>query len=68
VRILVAGDNPVSPGVLRAMLANWDYEVVVVSGGEEAWSALQSADGPRLAASSEDLVTALETGADDYVT
>jgi len=50
------------------MLANWDYEVVVVSGGEEAWSALQSADGPRLAASSEDLVTALETGADDYVT
>ena len=101
-RILVADDNPVFRSVLKAMLTHWGYEVVVVSDGEQAWTALQS-ESQHLAildwmmpgltgvevcrllrarrrsaytyvliltakSSGEDLVAALEAGADDYVT
>jgi sigma-B regulation protein RsbU (phosphoserine phosphatase) len=30
-------------------LSKWGYEVVLVSGGEKAWAALQGEDGPQLA-------------------
>src|SRR5258707_15079608 len=48
-RILVADDNPVFQKVLTIMLTNWGYEVEVAVDGDEAWSALQREDGPRLA-------------------
>ena len=48
-RVLVADDNPVFQTVLRAMLTSWGYEVVVACDGDEAWSLLQTDDGPRLA-------------------
>jgi DNA-binding response OmpR family regulator len=102
-RILVAEDNLVFQWGLRTMLAQWDYDVVVVSDGEEAWRQLQDEDGPRLAildwmmpgldgievcrrvratkrttytyililtgkTDSQDIVTAMDAGADDYVT
>jgi len=102
-RILVADDNSVFQAVLRSMLTQWGYDVVVASDGEEAWRQLQHEEGPRLAildwvmpgldgievcrrvrasgqhqqtyililtakTGSEDLVTAMEAGADDYVT
>jgi len=102
-RILVAEDNLVFQNVLRSMLTQWGYDVVVAADGEEAWRLLQDQDGPRLAildwlmpgldgievcrrvrlsnnfdytyililtakTESEDLVTAMDAGADDYVT
>ena len=101
-RILIADDNLVFQTVLRVMLSQWGYEVVVANDGDEAWRLLQSPTGPRLAildwvmpgldglevcrrvragnpspyiyilmltakTSSEDLVTAMEAGADDYI-
>ena len=103
VRILVAEDNLVFQWGLRSMLTQWDYDVVVVSDGEEAWRQLRDEEGPRLAildwmmpgldgievcrrvratnrtkytyililtgrTDNQDLVTAMEAGADDYVT
>ena len=102
-RILVAEDNLVFQSVLRSMLTQWGYDVVVVSDGEAAWRQLQDEEGPRLAildwlmpgldgievcrrvraanrtsytyilvltgkTDSQDLVFAMEAGADDYVT
>lgn len=102
-RILVAEDNLVFQNVLRSMLTQWGYDVVVASDGQEAWRLLQDEEGPRLAildwlmpgldgievcrrvrtrnnfdytyililtakTESEDLLTAMEAGADDYVT
>ena len=102
-RILVAEDNLVFQWGLRTMLAQWDYDVVVVSDGEEAWRQLRDEEGPRLAildwmmpgldgievcrrvratkrttytyililtgkTDSQDIVTAMDAGADDYVT
>jgi len=102
-RILVAEDNLVFQSVLRSMLTQWGYDVVVAGDGEEAWRLLQAEDGPRLAildwlmpgmdgievcrrirsrnnfdytyvliltakTESEDLLEAMEAGADDYVT
>jgi len=49
VRILIADDNLVFQTVLRAMLTQWGYDVVVANNGEEAWRLLQSETGPRLA-------------------
>jgi DNA-binding response OmpR family regulator len=102
-RILIADDNVVFQNVLRAMLTQWGYDVVVADDGDEAWRRLQAEDAPRLAIldwmmpsldgvevcrrvratrpitntyiiiltakmQSEDLATAVEAGADDYVT
>lgn len=101
-RILIADDNLVFQTVLRAMLTQWGYEVVVASDGDEAWRLLQGEDSPRLAildwvmpgldgvevcrrvrsshsggymyvliltakTDSQDLVAALEAGADDFI-
>jgi DNA-binding response OmpR family regulator len=102
VKILIADDNLVFQSVLKVMLINWGYSVVVACDGEQAWQILRADDGPRLAildwmmpgmegievcrlaraafggdvyililtskTHSEDLVTAVEAGADDYVT
>jgi two-component system, NtrC family, sensor kinase len=48
-RILIAEDDPVSRRILEAKLTKWDYEVVVTCDGDEAWSALQAKDAPRIA-------------------
>jgi DNA-binding response OmpR family regulator len=101
-RILIADDNLVFQTVLKAMLTQWGYDVVVANNGEEAWQLLQSETGPRLAildwlmpgmdgvevcrrvrarnspsytyililtakTTSEDLVAAMDAGADDYI-
>src|SRR5664279_1999109 len=48
-RILIADDNLVFQNVLRAMLTQWGYDVVVASDGDEAWRILQTEAAPRLA-------------------
>ncbi len=48
-RILIADDNPIFRGVLKAMLANWGYDVEVACDGDEAWRILQAEGGPHLA-------------------
>lgn len=48
-RILIADDNLVFQSVLRAMLTQWGYDVVVAGDGDEAWRFLQAHDAPRLA-------------------
>jgi CheY-like chemotaxis protein len=102
VKILIADDNLVFQSVLKAMLTNWGYSVVVACNGEQAWQILRADDGPRLAildwimpgmegievcrlaraafgrdvyililtskTQGEDVLAALEAGADDYVT
>ncbi len=48
-RILIAEDDPISRKMLEGCLIQWGYEVVVTSDGDEAWTALQRRDGPKLA-------------------
>lgn len=48
-RILIAEDDPVSRRLLEATLVKWGYEVVVTRDGEEAQTALNQPEAPRLA-------------------
>ena len=48
-RILIAEDDITSRTVLKSMLVEWGYEVVVTKDGNEAWEALQAEDAPKLA-------------------
>lgn len=48
-KVLIAEDNIVIQNLLRSLLRKWSYEVVLARNGEEAWSHLERADGPRLA-------------------
>ena len=48
-KVLAAEDNPVFQSMLRSMLTKWGYQAVMARNGNEAWEALQSPDGPRLA-------------------
>ena len=48
-RILIADDNAVSRRILEASLKKWEYAVVSVADGKEAWEVLQHDDAPRLA-------------------
>jgi diguanylate cyclase (GGDEF)-like protein len=48
-RVLIAEDDSISRRMLEAFLVKWGYEVMVASGGEEAWGILQGNDSPRLA-------------------
>jgi diguanylate cyclase (GGDEF)-like protein len=48
-RLLIAEDDPVSRRLLQAMLARWEYDVVVACDGAQAWAVLQEEDPPRLA-------------------
>jgi len=49
IKVLIAEDDPVLRSLLKNMLANWEYDVLIASDGDEAWSALQSEDAPQLA-------------------
>ena len=48
-RILIAEDDPILRRLLEATLSRSGYEVVLAEDGGRAWTALQSADAPRLA-------------------
>ena len=48
-KILLAEDDLVFQLMLRKALSKWGYELVIVSDGEQAWEALRSSAGPRLA-------------------
>lgn len=48
-RILIAEDDITSRVLLKHMLAEWGYEVLVTKDGNEAWEALKAEDAPRLA-------------------
>jgi len=100
VRILIAEDDPVSCDVLATRLRKWGYETVITHDGQEAMSAMRSANAPALAVldwmmpgmdgievcrrlrainkavyiimltslgTKENILQALEAGADDYL-
>lgn len=48
-KILIADDDPVSRHKLRRQLEKWDYDIVAVDTGEEAWRVLQGDAPPPLA-------------------
>lgn len=48
-RILIAEDDITSRALLKSMLVEWGYEVVVTKDGNEAWEALQAENAPKLA-------------------
>ena len=48
-RVLAAEDNPVFQSMLRAVLAKWGYQAILVPDGQEAWRMLDCDDPPRLA-------------------
>jgi phosphoserine phosphatase RsbU/P len=47
-KILIAEDNPTSRRILESILVKWNYEVISVRDGNEAWEKLQRNDAPRL--------------------
>jgi two-component system cell cycle response regulator len=49
VRVLIAEDDLTSRALLRRVVAQWGYEALVVSDGQEAFEALIADDAPRLA-------------------
>jgi len=48
-KVLIAEDDPVARHVLRNWLQKWDYEVVAVENGLDAWQVLQQETAPKLA-------------------
>ena len=46
--VLVAEDNPVFQSILRSMLGEWGYRVLMVGDGMSAWRILQTPNAPRL--------------------
>jgi DNA-binding response OmpR family regulator len=49
VKILIAEDDPVSATLLKTLLTQWTYEVVVTENGDDALGILTTEDGPSLA-------------------
>jgi two-component system cell cycle response regulator len=49
VKILVADDDPINRRLLEKVLVKSNYEVVLASDGNEAWSILSQKDAPKLA-------------------
>jgi sigma-B regulation protein RsbU (phosphoserine phosphatase) len=49
VKILIAEDDPVSATLLKTLLTQWTYEVVVTENGDDALGVLMTEDGPSLA-------------------
>jgi len=47
--ILIAEDDPVTRKILKSILSNWGYDVIVTCDGNEAWQVLQSDNVPNLA-------------------
>lgn len=101
-RVLIVDDEAVIRRLLETSLKTWGYEVLVASGGEQAWEILRRDDAPSFAildwtmpgmdglelckkvralqkpttpylifvtakARTQDIVTGLEAGADDYI-
>jgi two-component system, cell cycle response regulator len=101
--VLVAEDDPMFRQVLGSWLKKWNYRVIAVENGLDAWTALQQPDAPQMAIldwvipvvdgielcrrlrshengpyryvilvtskdHTQDVVTALEAGADDFLT
>ena len=101
-RVLIVDDEAVVRRLLETSLKTWGYEVLVASGGEQAWEILRRDDAPSFAildwtmpgmdglelckkvralqkpttpylifvtakARTQDIVTGLEAGADDYI-
>ena len=48
-RILIAEDDSTSRLLLERLLKKWEHEVISTADGDEAWTALQAEDAPRLA-------------------
>lgn len=48
-RVLIAEDDETTRVVLEKSLAEWGYEVVVATDGNEAWKRLQDSGAPKLA-------------------
>jgi len=48
-RILIAEDDATSRALLQAVLQKWGYEITSARDGDEAWTAIQHEDAPRLA-------------------
>jgi two-component system cell cycle response regulator len=48
-KVLIADDSVISRRLLEAALRRWDYEVVAVANGVDAWEHLQQTDAPQLA-------------------
>jgi two-component system, cell cycle response regulator len=48
-KILIAEDDPSFRRLLKDILANWGYDVVIARDGNEAWQALLSKDAPQIA-------------------
>jgi two-component system cell cycle response regulator len=47
-RVLVAEDDPVTRRILEVRLRNWNYEVVAVDSGFQAWEVIQANEAPEL--------------------
>jgi len=48
IKVLIADDDSPTRMLLRAAIAQWKYEVVEASDGEEAWQILKGIDAPHL--------------------
>lgn len=48
-KILVAEDDSTSRRILESVLVKWEYDVISVADGNDAWERLQSPDAPKLA-------------------
>jgi two-component system, cell cycle response regulator len=47
--VLIAEDDPILRHVLQTWLQRWNYRVIAVDNGLDAWNALQRADAPPMA-------------------
>jgi two-component system, cell cycle response regulator len=47
--ILIAEDDPISRRILQTWLQKWNYHVIAMENGIDAWSALQREDSPPMA-------------------
>jgi CheY-like chemotaxis protein len=47
--VLIVDDEPIVRRLHEASLTGWGYQVVLASGGEQAWEMFQSEDPPELA-------------------
>jgi two-component system cell cycle response regulator len=47
--ILIAEDDPISRRILQSWLQKWNYNVIALENGIDAWSALQREDSPAMA-------------------
>ncbi len=48
-RVIIADDDPVTLRLLEKGVSQWGYEVLAARDGDEAWDALCTTEGPRIA-------------------